>query len=181
MWWRLTRAHYATKWPPHCIDRNICWQEHMSSCLSWLNSYIIDVMTLNSRMHFKDCRHNSNYSQRYYKASSYKHGGHQLLALEVEQPPGVGWWWRCVVVGGGFIMTSSDRNIFRVAGPLRGGAKGGGGGGGGGGGWSSGGSPHKGPVMRTFDLPLLLVWTNGWTNARLAGNSKRHDGHLTSP
>ena len=27
--------------------------------------------------------------------------------------------------------------------------------------------PHKGPVRRTFDVPLLLFWTNGWTNTPL--------------
>ena len=42
-------------------------------------------------------------------------------------------------------------------------------------------SPHKGPVTRTSDVPLLSVWTNGWTNSRLVGNSRRHDGNLTSP
>ena len=34
-------------------------------------------------------------------------------------------------------------------------------------------SPHKGTVMRTFDLSLLLVWTNCWTITRLIGNSRR--------
>ena len=43
-------------------------------------------------------------------------------------------------------------------------------------------SPHKGPVTtQTFDVTLLLVWTNGWTNTRLTGNSRRHDCHLTLP
>ena len=36
-------------------------------------------------------------------------------------------------------------------------------------------SPHKGTMTRTF------VLTNCWTNIRLAGNSRRSDGHLTSP
>ena len=36
-------------------------------------------------------------------------------------------------------------------------------------------SPHKGLVTRAFGFPLLLVWTNGLTNTRLTGNSRRHD------
>ena len=38
-------------------------------------------------------------------------------------------------------------------------------------------SPHKGPITRTFDVPLLLVSTNGLTNTQIAGNSRRHYGH----
>ena len=145
-WWRLMRTHYATKWPPHYIDRNICRLEHMSSSLSWLSYYIINVMTLNSRTHFKDCRHNSNYSQRYYKASSYKHGGHQFLALVVEKPPGVGCCWRCVVVVVGSLRRHQMETFFALlalCGDGGGGGVGWGGVGGGGGGGSSGRSPSQ--------------------------------------
>ena len=41
-------------------------------------------------------------------------------------------------------------------------------------------SPHKGTVARTFCVPLLIVWRDCGTHTRLAGNSRRHDGHLTS-
>ena len=37
-------------------------------------------------------------------------------------------------------------------------------------------SPHKGTITWTFSL--LSLWTNCWTNTRLAGNSRHHDGHL---
>ena len=40
--------------------------------------------------------------------------------------------------------------------------------------------PHIRTVTRTFEVPLLSVWKNCWTNTRLTGNSRRHDGHLTS-
>ena len=59
---------------------------------------------------------------------------------------------------------------FRVTGPLWGGIH-----------RSPVNSPRKGPVTRTFDISLLLVWTNGWTNNRLTRNSRRCGGHLTSP
>ena len=62
-------------------------------------------------------------------------------------------------------MTSSKKNTFRVlplcarnplvTGPMD--------------------SPHKGTVVRTFGVSLLSVWGNCWTNARLSGNSRRHD------
>ena len=42
-------------------------------------------------------------------------------------------------------------------------------------------SPHKWTLTRTFEVSLLSVWPNCWTNTRLTGNSRRHDGHLTSP
>ena len=42
--------------------------------------------------------------------------------------------------------------------------------------------PHKGTVTRIFVVRLLLVCVNCWKkNTRLTVNSKRHDGHLTSP
>ena len=62
-------------------------------------------------------------------------------------------------------MTSSKKNTFRVlplcarnplvTGPMD--------------------SPHKGTVVWTFGVSLLSVWGNCWTNARLSGNSRRHD------
>ena len=44
------------------------------------------------------------------------------------------------------IMTQWNANIFRVTAPLRG---------------ETMGHYHKWPVTRTFDVPLLLLWTNG--------------------
>ena len=41
-------------------------------------------------------------------------------------------------------------------------------------------SPHKGHVTGTFDVPFLLIRTDGWTNTRLTGNSRRHDSQFTS-
>ena len=65
-----------------------------------------------------------------------------------------------------FIMTSSNENIFvswpfvrEIHQPLV-------------------DSPHKGPVTWTFDVPLLLVWTNGWTNTQLTSVLRCLDGHL---
>ena len=43
------------------------------------------------------------------------------------------------------------------------------------------GFPHKETVTRTSDVSLLSVQTNYWTNTRLPGNWRRHDGHLMSP
>ena len=56
------------------------------------------------------------------------------------------------------IMTSSNRSIFHVtlllfAEPL-----------------ITVDSPHKGTITRTFDISLLAIWTDCWTNIRLAGN-----------
>ena len=39
-------------------------------------------------------------------------------------------------------------------------------------------SPHKGTVTETFDVSLLSVWTNYWTNPRLTGNYRLHDDYL---
>ena len=40
---------------------------------------------------------------------------------------------------------------------------------------------RKGPVMRTFDVPLLLVRTDCWNNTRIAGDQRGHDVHMISP
>ena len=45
--------------------------------------------------------------------------------------------------------------------------------------WSPVVSPDKRTVTQTFDVSLLLVWTNCWTNTRLNGNPRRLGGHLT--
>ena len=39
----------------------------------------------------------------------------------------------------------------------------------------TGGFPSQRAVTRTFDVSLLSVWTNCWTNTRLPGNARRHD------
>ena len=67
------------------------------------------------------------------------------------------------------IMTSSNRSIFHVTLLMCGEPP------------ITVDSHHKGTVTRTFDISLLAIWTNCWTNVRLAGNSRRHDGQLTSP
>ena len=41
-------------------------------------------------------------------------------------------------------------------------------------------SPHKRPITRAFGFPLLIVWTDGWTNTRLTDDSRHHVGNLTS-
>ena len=41
-------------------------------------------------------------------------------------------------------------------------------------------SLHKRTVIRTLDVSVLLVWTKCWTNSLLTGDSRRHNGHLTS-
>ena len=38
-------------------------------------------------------------------------------------------------------------------------------------------SLHKGTVIRTLGVSVLFVWTTCWTNSRLTGDSRRHDGH----
>ena len=53
-------------------------------------------------------------------------------------------------------MTSSNRNVFCVTGPLRG--------------ESTGGFPSQRPVM----LFLICAWTNGWANDRDADDLRRH-------
>ena len=60
-------------------------------------------------------------------------------------------------------MTSPDRNIFRVNGPLRGKSTGDR--------WIF---PHKGQWRRVFMFSLIWVWTNGWANNRDAGSLRRH-------
>ena len=38
-------------------------------------------------------------------------------------------------------------------------------------------SPHKGPVTRALVFSLVLVWTNGQTNRRVAGDLRGHGAH----
>ena len=58
---------------------------------------------------------------------------------------------RCIM------MTSSNRNIFRVTGHLCGEFT----------------DPWRGPMM----FSLICVWINGWVNNREAGDLRRHRGH----
>ena len=39
---------------------------------------------------------------------------------------------------------------------------------------------HKGPVMLLVMFSLMLAWTNCWTNSRVAGDLRCHEGHMTS-
>ena len=39
-------------------------------------------------------------------------------------------------------------------------------------------SPHKRPVIRTYDL-LVLAWTSCWTNSRVTGYLRRYGAHVT--
>ena len=41
-------------------------------------------------------------------------------------------------------------------------------------------SLHKGAVIRTLEVSVLFVWTKCWTNSLLTGDSRRHNGLLTS-
>ena len=45
--------------------------------------------------------------------------------------------------------------------------------------WSLVDSPLKRTVTWTFDVSLLTVGTNCWTNTQLTSNSRHHDGHST--
>ena len=38
-------------------------------------------------------------------------------------------------------------------------------------------SPQKGPVTRSFDVPLMLARANSWVKRRVAGGLRRHDSH----
>ena len=65
----------------------------------------------------------------------------------------------------GFMMTSSNGNIFRVAGHLcriyR----------------STVNSPHKGQWCGSLIFSLIYAWINGWVNSREAGDLRRHRAH----
>ena len=41
-------------------------------------------------------------------------------------------------------------------------------------------SPHKGPVMKGFDVFCVISWTNNWTNSRVGGDLRRHGAHVAS-
>ena len=41
--------------------------------------------------------------------------------------------------------------------------------------WSPADSRHKGPVMWTFDVPLILARTNCWRNTRVVGDLRHRD------
>ena len=63
------------------------------------------------------------------------------------------------------IMTSSNRNIFSVTGPLCGEFTG------------NRWIPSHMPVTRSFDVFFFYAWTNGWVNSRDAGDLRRHRAH----
>ena len=58
------------------------------------------------------------------------------------------------------ILSSSNGNIFRVTGPLRGKSQ------------VTGGFPSQRPMTQSFD-----VWTNGWANNWDAGDLRHHNAH----
>ena len=37
--------------------------------------------------------------------------------------------------------------------------------------------PHKQPVIQALMFPLMLAWTNGWTNSQVANYLRHHDVH----
>ena len=57
---------------------------------------------------------------------------------------------------GSNLMTSSNKNIFRVPGTN---------------------SPHKGQWRGALMFALICVWINGWVNTREAGDLGRHRAH----
>ena len=63
------------------------------------------------------------------------------------------------------MMTTSNRNIFRVTGPL----------------WwvptVTCGYPSQRPVTRSLMYSLMCAWTNCWTNNGAPGGLRRHDAH----
>ena len=63
------------------------------------------------------------------------------------------------------MMTTSNRNIFRVTGPL----------------WwvptITCGFPSQRPVTRSLMFSLMCAWTNCWTNNGAPGGLRRHDAH----
>ena len=61
-----------------------------------------------------------------------------------------------------FMMTSLNRAVFRVTGPLCR--------------WPVN-SPHKGQWRGASMFSLVCAWTNGWVNHRDAGDLKRHRAH----
>ena len=66
------------------------------------------------------------------------------------------------------MITSWNRNVFRIIGLLRGPRQ------------SSMVSPIKGPVLRSFDISFMLYWTSCRRNCRVAGGLTRHDDHVMS-
>ena len=60
-------------------------------------------------------------------------------------------------------MTSSNGNIFRVTGHLRG--------------EFPVNSPHKGQWREALMFPLICGWINGWVNNREAGDLRRQCSH----
>ena len=63
------------------------------------------------------------------------------------------------------MMTSSNVNIFRVTGPVRGIH------------WSPVNSPHKGQWRGAWMFYFTCAWTNIWVNNRVAGDLRRHWAH----
>ena len=63
------------------------------------------------------------------------------------------------------MVTSSNKNIFRVTGFLCGNSP------------APLNSPHKGQWRGTLMFSLIFAWTNGWVNNRDVGDLKRHCAH----
>ena len=63
------------------------------------------------------------------------------------------------------MMTSSNGNIFRITGPLRGEFTG------------PGEFPAQSQWRRTLVFSLIYAWINGWVNNREAGHLRRHRAH----
>ena len=84
----------------------------------------------------------------------------------MEQPGGQKWIsYTSPHIWTPIMMTSSNRNFFRVTGPLCGEITG------------PGEFPTQRPVTRSFDVSLICVWINGWVNNREAGDLRRHRSH----
>ena len=76
--------------------------------------------------------------------------------------------WTIVVISGVKVydtMTSSNGNIFRNTGPLRGIHQ------------SQVNSPHKGQWRGALIFSLSCAWINGWVNNRDAGDLRRYRAH----
>ena len=61
-----------------------------------------------------------------------------------------------------YMMTSSNRNIFRVTGHLCGNSP------------ITGDFPAQRPMTRSFYASLICAWINGWVNNREGGDFRRH-------
>ena len=93
----------------------------------------------------------------YHNEVTWKHQSSALPTLSERQPPGTSVSFTK--------MTPSNRNIFRVTGPLWGDSP------------VTDGFPTPGLVTRSFDVSLICAWINGWVNNHVDGILKRHRAH----